>query len=692
MGRSWEFPCNCAAGLALIVGLTIAGSILAGCGGDHNSTVPPGPTPTISPTPTPTSTPTPTPTPPPPTPTPTPTPTPSPTPTPIHAITGFLYGGPPSTGKPISGATIIAYQAGASGYGKRAVALAQSVSQADGSFGVPAFNCQVGAAQEVYLVASGGTVSGQASPNPAIVLNALLGACDALPKSAVINEATTIASTWALAQFADQSGQNVGTSATNQTGLSNAALSVTSKYLVDISTGLAPTSFPEGVTSPTTTLYSLANILAACVDSSGASSPGCQGLFSAAAPPGGTLPTTTLEAALDIARNPVNNVAAIFALTPASPPFTPGLDAAPYSWVLALNYAPSDAEFNSPYALAVDAAGDVWVANAGGNSITELPTYPAYGSALNFAPAGASLQFPSAIAVDADGNVWTTNLLAGTVSELTAASGRNFGFSFAPAGAALNGPLAIALDAPGNIWVANYFGNSVSELLAGCSTTSCTGANFNNANTGNPGAVFNAPASLGLDSAGNLWVANFSGDSVSELLSGCSPASCIGANLGNSNTGDPGAMFSGPVALALDGNDDIWVSNLSNNSVSELLAGCSSAACSGRNSNNSNTGTPGAAFNAPNALALDAAANVWVSNEKGNSLSELSAFSGEIGGVNFGPWPVFRGQFSIAADSAGNLWIANNYDDSVSQGIGLAKPTLTPAQACLKLGRTVCLP
>jgi hypothetical protein len=656
---------DCGTILPLILALLVGSLVLSGCGGgsSSNSQEHRRPTPTATPTPLP------------------------------PGIAGFLVGGSPSVGSPISGAVITLYQASASGYGTGALQLAQADSQSDGRFSVSSFTCQTtGYSQQIYLVATGGTSSGQSNANPAIALGAGIGTCTNFAHSVVINEATTIATVWALDQFMDPTAQNVGTSATNQTGLNNSATAMSSDSFVDLSTGLAPTSFPDGLTSPTATLYSLANLLSACVNSSGESSAGCQNLFSAATPPGGVAPTTTEQAALDIARNPVNNVSALFALIPASPPFTPGLTSAPVSWVLALNYAPASADFNSPYQIALDAAGNVWVANASGDSVSELIGASGHTTALEFAPSGADLSFPDWLAFDAAGNLWVANLNSNSVSELTATSNYSTGFNFAPAGAVLSNPLSIVFDAADNLWVANFGGDSVSELLAGCSSATCTGANFNNSNTGSPGAVFSNPSSIIADVAGNLWITNFTSNSVTELLAGCSSTACTGANFNSSNTGSPGASFAAPLEVEVDGAGNIWAVNSNGNSLSELPAGCTLASCTAGNFNNSNTGSPGAIFSGPNSLAIDSSANIWVVNLSGNSVSELTASSSYATGFNFGPWPTAFAQFSVAADASGNLWIANNYDDSVSEVVGVATPILTPSLACLQLGRSVCLP
>ena len=72
--------------------------------------------------------------------------------------------------------------------------------------------------------------------------------------------------------------------------------------------------------------------------------------------------------------------------------------------------------------------------------------------------------------------MWVPNFEGDTVTEMNP-SGALIG-NFAPAAADFDASDNLAIDAVGNVWVGNFDGASVSELLAGCSTASCTGLNF----------------------------------------------------------------------------------------------------------------------------------------------------------------------------------------------------------------------
>ena len=591
-----------------------------------------------------------------------------PTPPPKPQLRGQVLGGT----TPISGAQVTVYQAGANGYGTGSVQLATTTTDKHGRFSFSTVSCQTapGLSQGVYLVATGGTAQGQTTPNPAIALSTAIGRCATLPASVVINEVTTIATVWSLDQFTASTGTMIGTSSTNLNGLYNVFAMMTSDGLEDPVTGLAPIFPAEGVTSPTESLYALADILSGCV-SSAVSSGECDDLFLDAKPPGGNAPTTTLEAALDMARNPDNNVDPLFSLIPVDPPYVPLLAAPPPSWALPIEFAPSVVQLNSPYAIALDAAGNVWVANAGSDGISELDAGTGYTNGFSFGPAEAQLAFPSSIALDVNNNVWVTNFGNDSISELTAASSYATGLNFNQESAQFDGPITIAIDAAGNVWAGNFLGASVSELTAASGFS--TALNFAPA-----GAQLSGPIWLAVDAASNVWLANRENNSVSELTAASNYATGL-------NFTPAGASFSAPNSLALDGAANVFATNETGASVSELTAASSY-------DTGLNFAPAEASLNNPLDLAVDSADNVWVANLNSNIIGELTAASGYTTGLSFVPSGDFQGMFAVAIDASGNVWVANNLADSVTELVGAAKPVLTPIQACLAQGGNVCLP
>jgi hypothetical protein len=356
--------------------------------------------------------------------------------------------------QPMAAATIYLYAAGGTGYASASTNLltATVLSDSSGNFNL-AYSCTAG--QQLYVLARGGNAG--AGANASAALMAGVGDCASLTSSSfvTVNEVTTVASVFALAPFMTAYA-DLGAPASNLQGMARAFASV--NKLANTATGTAPGSaLPNGATAPTAQLNTLANILAACVASTGGRAGDgsiCGRLFTLTTPAAGTPPTDTVAAALAIAHNPTLNAAALYAL--ASTPFTPALTAAPTDWALSITYHPSG--LDTPSSTTVDAGGNIWVANAGNNTLTVLAQtgVPIAGSPFS----GNGLSTPTAIALDASGNAWVANSGASTLSIF-----QNNGSVWSGSPIAVGGsPVAIAIDPTGDIWVANSAGNSLSQL------------------------------------------------------------------------------------------------------------------------------------------------------------------------------------------------------------------------------------
>jgi hypothetical protein len=392
-------------------------------------------------------------------------------------LQGSVHGGQ----QPVSGATIGLYVASTGGYGSslQNILTAPVSTSASGGFSITGdYTCTAG--QQMYLTATGGNTGQGVNSNSAIM--AALGNCSQLSASTYINanELTTVASVFALAPFMS-SATALGTSSTNVAGLTRAFASV--HKLVNTTTGSAPGDLlPAGAVAPTAELNTLADILAACVNTTGDTGSGtpCHQLFTLLTPAGGTAPTDTIGAALAIAKNPTLNVSSLFSLIPSQSPFQPTLSAAPTDWTIAVTYSGS---FNKPATTAVDSSGNIWVANTGNNTVEVLAQtgMPAIGTALS----GNGLSAPVAVAIDASGNAWVANSTGTTLSAFTVAGAPVSGSPFTPDG--ISHPVSLAFDATGNIWVANSGNDSVSQVSSsGTAIQQISGATAPNAIAINP--------------------------------------------------------------------------------------------------------------------------------------------------------------------------------------------------------------
>jgi hypothetical protein len=562
-------------------------------------------------------------------------------------INGAVYGGQ----QPITGSQIALYAAGATGYGTGATSLltAPVTSDSNGLFKIAGlYTCPTSTTQ-VYVVSTGGDAG--SGVNPKAVLMAALGNCGNISATPyiTINELTSVAAVYSLAQFMTPGSTAVGTSSTNITGLQNAFTTV--KNLVDDSTGVARTTTPAGNgTAPATTLNTLSNIMAACVNTSG-SVGACPVLFAAATPPGGTAPSDTLGAMLDIALNPGRNVAALFAISPASATFQPSMTVAPNDWTLSIAY--TGGGLSAGQLLAVDGAGNIWIPNAvDPGTISQFsPTGAAISGAAGFI--GGGLSYPESLAIDLSGNVWSANEGNATVSEHTPGGTPLSGSGYKLPGGLY--PYDIAIDGSGNVFTANG-NNTVSKL-------SSTGS----AQTLFTGGGLDVPYAVAIDGSANVWIANADLQTQSNSISKFS------------NTGTPatataytGGGLANPVALAVDAGGNIWAANFNAPSISKM----------------SSAGVPlsGRGYATPNetsALAVDGSNTVWTANLDGS----ISRFKNSGEAISPSTGYVSKGATSgvgIAIDASGNVWTTDYYLNSVFEHIGAAGPTVVPQALAVK--------
>ncbi len=557
-----------------------------------------------------------------------------------HVASGSVYGGQ----QPVFGATIQLYAVATTSKGSASPLISATVTTAqDGTFTITGDYGSCTGNPLVYIVATGGNPG--SGTNTALSLMAALGPCNNLTPSTFIsiNELTTVASVYTLAPF--MSGYtNVGAASSNATGIANAFQTVNS--LVNTTTGSAPgPGLPANGTFSTTELFTLANILSSCVNSTGTGAP-CASLFSAATPSGGSTPTDTIGAALNIATHPGSNVATLFNLAPSTPPFAPTLTSTPNDWTLALRFA--DASLKSPYGLAIDASGNVWVTNETGASITKMN---GLGTVLSGTTGftGGGLLGPKGIAVDKSGNAWIANAGGSSIVELgpsgTVLSGTT-GFT----GGGIDAPVALALDSQTNVWVANFSGNSVTVLTS-------TGSPFAASPYTATGAIAN-PTGIAIDRGGYAWVSNSGANDVIFIQN-------ISGSLYYSQYTDN--AIQGPTGIAADASGNTWVAATGINAVSTF--GCCAV-----------SPIRSAGLNLPTGVATDGASNIWITNgAAAGSIAELNS-SGTVLSPTTG-FGSLNTPVSIGVDASGDLWTANLGDNSVSEFVGIASPVTTPIAA-----------
>ncbi len=304
------------------------------------------------------------------------------------------------------------------------------------------------------------------------------------------------------------------------------------------------------------------------------------------------------------------------------------------------------ARFNNPNGVAVDVAGNLYVTDQANNMIRKITpagvvsTFAGSGTAgsANGMGTAASFNNPIGIAVDLQGNVYIADFGNNLVRKITSggvvstyAGTGAIGFNDGPGiQATFNAPAGIAVDKFGSVYVSEPANGLIRKITPDRNVTRYAGAiglsqfvNF--ANGPALSASFDLPEGLAVDQAGNLYVADIVNNMIRKIATDGTVSTLAGTLAGGFANGDAGtASFMHPYYVAVDGADNVYVTDNGNNVVRKITA-------LGTVSTLAGTGTVGAVdgkntiakFNDLHGIAVDANGNVYVGDEQNNKIRKI---------------------------------------------------------------------
>ena len=291
------------------------------------------------------------------------------------------------------------------------------------------------------------------------------------------------------------------------------------------------------------------------------------------------------------------------------------------------------AQFNAPYGVAADASGNVYIADSSnyvirkitsGGVVTTLAGHAGLPGTLDGTGTGAQFGAIRGIALDGSGNLYVTDYTYGTVRKVVIASGAVT--TFVPASAGLSQPVGIAVDpTSGNIYVADAGNYVIRKVASGGSVSIFAGSAGHSGGTdgSGSGAQFSYPTGVAVDSGGNVYVADYQGNTVRKITSAGSVTTFAGV-FGNPGVVDgpvSGAVLDHPYGVAIDSAGDIFMTDSANlireisGSTVSTLAGQQSqpGALNGTGSN--------AWFNTPAGIAVTSVATtIYVADTINNMI------------------------------------------------------------------------
>jgi serine/threonine-protein kinase len=260
---------------------------------------------------------------------------------------------------------------------------------------------------------------------------------------------------------------------------------------------------------------------------------------------------------------------------------------------------------------------------------TSAPTlvYNAYNHAAQYPTTGMTMDAAGNLYIASVGNNSISVISPSGVVTAIAGSGKVGSADGTGTAASFNLPSALALDAANNIYVADAANNLIRKITpAGVVTTIAGNGAIGSADGKGPAASFNFPQGIAVDASGIIYVSDTGNDLIRKITPDGTVTTFAGKiAAGNINAIGAAATFNIPQGLAIDAVGNLYVADAGNNLIREITPGgvVTTFAGSGQAISYDGTGT-GASFDFPNSLAISASGNLYVTESYSNNVSKIT--------------------------------------------------------------------
>jgi sugar lactone lactonase YvrE len=254
----------------------------------------------------------------------------------------------------------------------------------------------------------------------------------------------------------------------------------------------------------------------------------------------------------------------------------------------------ASARFNQPGGVVVAGNGNVYVADTGNatirkiapdGTVTTVAGSPANRGNTDGVGSAASFSSPYGIALDAGGNLFVADAMNatvrkiapdGTVTTLAGSAGNRGDADGVGTAARFNFPSGVAVDAGGNVYVTDTYNDTIRKIDPSGAVTTLAGSAGISGSTDGAGhtALFNQPDNLAVDAAGSLFVAD-TGNATVRKVTAAGAVTTIAGMPGIAGWGDSSGgivLFNQPHSLAIDASASLFVADTGNAAIRRIAA------------------------------------------------------------------------------------------------------------------------
>jgi sugar lactone lactonase YvrE len=256
--------------------------------------------------------------------------------------------------------------------------------------------------------------------------------------------------------------------------------------------------------------------------------------------------------------------------------------------------------------------------------------------------------------------------------------------------AELNDPGNVAVDSAGNMYIANYNNQDIQKVTASSGNISIVAGNGTSGYSGDGSAAtsaeFKHPSGLGIDSAGNIYIADKNNCRIRKVTVATGVIATVAGNGTCSYTGDGGLATSAEIHnpssnIAFDSSGNWYFGDIYNYRVREVNASTGIITTVAGNGTAGYSGDGGAATSAeidnPSGVALDSSGNIYISDSADQVIRKVTVSTGIIStvagtgtyGYSGDGGPAIDAKINnpggLAVDPAGNIYIADNNNNRI---------------------------